>query len=184
MKKFLILSVVALAAVSVAVTAAFAKPAQRSATAHVCVLLPDTKSSVRWEQFDRPFMEKTLKAAKVSHTIINALGDAQKQTAQAEQCLANGAKVIIIASIDAGSAVAIEKKAAAAGAKSIDYDRQVEGGNAVDLHLVRRQDGRQAPGPGRHHRPEGEGHVQQEARRRRTQGRPDRQQRLPVQERQ
>ena len=131
MKKFLILSVVALAAVSVAVTAAFAKPAQRTATALVCVLLPDTKTSVRWEQFDRPFMEKTLTAAKVSHTIVNALGDTQKQTAQAEQCLANGAKVIIIAPIDSVSAAAIEKKAAAAGAKSIDYDRQVEGGNAV-----------------------------------------------------
>jgi D-xylose transport system substrate-binding protein len=130
-KKFLILSVVALAAVSVAVTAAFAKPAQRTATALVCVLLPDTKTSVRWEQFDRPFMEKTLTAAKVSHTIVNALGDPQKQTAQAEQCLANGAKVIIIAPIDSVSAAAIEKKAAAAGAKSIDYDRQVEGGNAV-----------------------------------------------------
>ena len=54
MKKFLILSVVALVAVSVAVTAAIAKPAKKSATTQVCVLLPDTKSSVRWEQFDKP----------------------------------------------------------------------------------------------------------------------------------
>jgi D-xylose transport system substrate-binding protein len=132
-KKFVILFVVALAAVSVAVTAALAKPAQKTASADVCVLLPDTKTSVRWEQFDRPFMEKTLTAAKVSHTIVNALGDPQKQTAQAEQCLANGAKVLIIAPIDSVSAAAIEKKAAASSqhAKSIDYDRQVEGGNAV-----------------------------------------------------
>ena len=131
MKKFLILSVVALAAVSVAVTAAFAKPAKRTATADVCVLLPDTKTSVRWEQFDRPFMEKTLTAAKVSHTIVNALGDPQKQTAQAEQCLANGAKVIIIAPIDSVFGGRDREEGRGAGAKSIDYDRQVEGGNAV-----------------------------------------------------
>ena len=47
MKKFLILSVVALAAVSVAVTAAVAKPAKKTASTQICVLLPDTKSSVR-----------------------------------------------------------------------------------------------------------------------------------------
>ena len=109
MKKFLILSVVALAAVSVAVTAALAKPAKSSAEALVCVLLPDTKTSVRWEQFDRPFMEKTLTAAKVSHTIVNALNDPQKMRSQADQCLANGAKVLIIAPLDSGSASAIEK---------------------------------------------------------------------------
>jgi D-xylose transport system substrate-binding protein len=130
-KKFVILSVVALVAVSVAVTAAVAKPAKKSAKADVCVLLPDTKSSVRWEQFDRPFLDKTLTAAKVSHTIVNALNDPQKMRSQADQCLANGAKVIIIAPLDSGSASAIEKAAKAKGAKSIDYDRQVEGGNAV-----------------------------------------------------
>ena len=65
MKKFLILSVVALAAVSVAVTAAVAKPAKRSATTEICVLLPDTKSSVRWEQFDKPGFAKALKSAGV-----------------------------------------------------------------------------------------------------------------------
>ena len=131
MKKFLILSVVALAAVSVAVTAALAKPSQKSATADVCVLLPDTKSSIRWEQFDRPYLDKTLTAAKVSHTIVNALNDPQKMRSQADQCLANGAKVLIIAPLDSGSASAIEKAAKAKGAKSIDYDRQVEGGNAA-----------------------------------------------------
>jgi len=130
-KKLLILGVVALAAISVAATAALASPSKKSASADVCVLLPDTKSSIRWEQFDRPYLDKTLSAAKVSHTIVNALNDPQKMTAQADQCLANGAKVIIIAPLDSGSTSAIEKKAKAAGAQSIDYDRQVEGGNAA-----------------------------------------------------
>ena len=130
MKKFLILSVVALAAVSVAVTAAVAKPAKKSATTEICVLLPDTKSSVRWEQFDKPGFAKALKNAGVTYSITNALGDAQKQVAQADQCIANGAKVAVITSLDAGSSIAIQKKFAAAGGQSIDYDRQVVGGTA------------------------------------------------------
>ena len=40
-------------------------------------------------------------------------------------------EVLIIAPIDSGSAAAIEKAALAKGVKSIDYDRQVEGGSAV-----------------------------------------------------
>jgi D-xylose transport system substrate-binding protein len=93
--------------------------------------MPDTKTSVRWEQFDRPYLEKSFKAAGVAARVVNAQGDAQKQKTQADQCIADGAKVLIIAPIDSGSAAAIEKAAAAKGVKSIDYDRQVEGGNAV-----------------------------------------------------
>ena len=54
MKKFVILSVVALAFASVAVTAALASPSHRAANKDICVLLPDPKSSVRWETQDRP----------------------------------------------------------------------------------------------------------------------------------
>ena len=125
MKK-LILSIGAVALmVTVAVTAAVAKTA---GSADVCVLLPDTKSSVRWEQFDRPDIGAALKKAGISYVIDNAQGDAQKQRTQADQCLANGAKVLILTQLDAGSAISIQKAAAAKGAKSIDYDRQVIGG--------------------------------------------------------
>ena len=128
MKK-LILSIGAVALmVAVAVTAAVAKTA---ASADVCVLLPDTKSSVRWEQFDKPDIGAALKKAGVSYSIANALGDAQKQKSQADQCLSNGAKVIVITNVDPASAAAIEKDAATKGAKSIDYDRQTVGGSAV-----------------------------------------------------
>ncbi len=128
MKK-LILSIGALALmVAVAVTAAVAKTA---GSADVCVLLPDTKSSVRWEQFDKPDIGAALKKAGVSYSIANALNDAQKQKSQADQCLSNGAKVIVIVNIDPASAAAIQKDAAKKGAKSIDYDRQTIGGSAV-----------------------------------------------------
>src|SRR5262245_47033285 len=115
--------------------------AAHRATIQACGLMPDTKTSVRWEQFDKPYLEKAFKAAGVSARVVNVQGDPQKQKSQADQCIADGAKVLIIAPIDSGSAAAIEKAATAKGVKSIDYDRQVEGGTAVlytsfDNHTV------------------------------------------------
>ncbi len=121
-----VLIIGAIAAV-VATTATGAKHAGILA----CGLMPDTKTSVRWEQFDKPYLEKAFKAAGVAARVVNAQGDPQKQKTQADQCLADGAKVLIIAPIDSGSAAAIEKAAKAKGVASIDYDRQVEGGSAV-----------------------------------------------------
>jgi D-xylose transport system substrate-binding protein len=121
---------VAAAAAGLAVAVATAGGSHKQASSDVCFLLPDTKTSIRWEQFDRPAMDRALTAAGVSHTIVNAQGDPQKQRSQADQCLANGAKVLIITPIDVGSAAAIERTAKAQGVKSIDYDRQVEGGVA------------------------------------------------------
>jgi D-xylose transport system substrate-binding protein len=129
-KKILIASLVAVLAVSVAVTAAFAKTAAKSATADACVLLPDSKSSVRWETADRPYLAKAFKAAGVSYSIVNAEGDAQRQKSQADTCLANGAKVLLVVNLDSGSGAAIEKAAKAKGAKSIDYDRLTLNGDS------------------------------------------------------
>ena len=94
------------------------------------MLLPDTKSSVRWVQFDAPDFAKALKAAGVTYMITNALNDPQKQKSQAQACLAAGAKVVIETSLDNGSAAAIEKLFTSSGGKAIDYDRQVVGGTA------------------------------------------------------
>jgi D-xylose transport system substrate-binding protein len=104
--------------------------ASRKASIQVCVLLPETKTSVRWVQFDAPDFAKALKAAGVTYKITNALGDAQKQKSQAQACLAGGAKVVIETAIDAGSAAAIEKSFTSKGGKAIDYDRQTAGGTA------------------------------------------------------
>jgi D-xylose transport system substrate-binding protein len=104
--------------------------ASKAASIQVCVLLPDTKSSVRWVQFDAPDFAKALKAAGVTYSITNALNDPQKMVAQADACLAAGAKVAVVTDIAAGTSIAIEKKFAKAGGSSIDYDRQVVGGIA------------------------------------------------------
>jgi len=114
-----------------AVAAASGGVVQKKAGGDICVLLPDPKTSVRWETQDRPALVAAFKKAKVSYVINNANGDAQKQRSQADQCIGNGAKVVILVSLDAGSSIAIEKAANSAGAKVIEYDRQVVGGNAA-----------------------------------------------------
>ena len=126
MKRLLILGLVA-AAAAVMVTAATAKP---KASAQVCVLLPDTKSSVRWVQFDAPDFKKAFQKAGVTAMITNALNDPLKQKAQAQACLAAGAKVVIETALDNGSASSIEKLFTSKGGFAIDYDRQVLGGTA------------------------------------------------------
>jgi D-xylose transport system substrate-binding protein len=89
----------------------------------VAVLLPDTKSSVRWETVDRPLLEKALKANGVDPTIVNAQGDKSTQQQQAEQAITNGAKVILLVNLDSGSGAAILGNAKSQGLKTIDYDR-------------------------------------------------------------
>ncbi len=131
MKKLVLVVGAAVLVVGLSVTGAIAATAKRSAGILACGLMPDTKTSVRWEQFDKPYLQKAFKAAGVPARVVNAQGDPQKQKTQADQCIADGAKVLIIAPIDSGSAAAIEKAALAKGVKSIDYDRQVEGGAAV-----------------------------------------------------
>ena len=96
----------------------------------VAVLLPDTKSSVRWETADRPLLTNAFKAAGVPVTIQNAQGDKSTQQQQAEQAITNGAKVILLVNLDSGSGAAIEANAKSQGVKVIDYDRLTLGGSA------------------------------------------------------
>ncbi len=131
MKRLIVALTIAVLTVSVTVTGAVAKPSKQTASADICVLLPDPKSSVRWETQDRPALVAAFKKAGVSYVITNADGDAQKQKTQADQCLANGAKVVILVSLDKGSSIAIEAAAKSRGAKVIEYDRQVIGGSAA-----------------------------------------------------
>jgi D-xylose transport system substrate-binding protein len=89
----------------------------------VAVLLPDTKSSVRWETADRPLLGAAFKAAGVPATIQNAQGDKSTQQQQAEQAITNGAKVLLLVNLDSGSGAAIAANAKSQGVKVIDYDR-------------------------------------------------------------
>jgi D-xylose transport system substrate-binding protein len=89
----------------------------------VAVLLPDSKSSVRWETVDRPFLKAAFAKAGVEATIQNAEGDKSAQQQQAEQAITNGAKVLLLVNLDSGSGAAIAANAKSQGVKVIDYDR-------------------------------------------------------------
>jgi D-xylose transport system substrate-binding protein len=97
----------------------------------VGVLLPDTKSSIRWESFDRPLLTEAFKAAGVPVTIENAQNDKSTQQQQAEQLITNGAKVLLLVNLDSGSGAAIEANAQSRGVKVIDYDRLTLKGSAA-----------------------------------------------------
>ena len=107
MKKFVIALAAGVVVVGLAVGGALAGSARHAATIQACVLLPDTKSSVRWETQDRPTFIAAFKKAGIPATVVNAEGDAQRMRSQADQCLASGAKVILMTSLDPGSGCAI-----------------------------------------------------------------------------
>ena len=127
------LAALALAALATALMAATASARVDTtvATTQVAVLLPDSKSSVRWETQDRRFLAAAFKKAGVTYSIVNAENDRQRQRAQAEQALTNGAKVILLVNLDSGSGAAIQALAKARGARVIDYDRLTLKGSAA-----------------------------------------------------
>lgn len=111
-------------------SAAASGSASGGATGKVGVILPDTKSSARWETQDRPALEKAFQAAGVEFDIQNANGDKAAMATIADQMIANGATVLAIVNLDNESGAAIEKKAASQGVQTIDYDRLTLGGGA------------------------------------------------------
>jgi len=132
-KRGAFIAAVATAVMVVAVASASgtnARTAQKAASVDVAVLLPDSKSSVRWETADRPYLARAFKSAGLKASITNAEGDPQAQRRQAETALTNGAKVLLLVNLDSGSGAAIEKLAASRGAKTIDYDRLTLKGKA------------------------------------------------------
>jgi D-xylose transport system substrate-binding protein len=98
--------------------------------AKVGVILPDTASSKRWENNDRPLLQAAFEAAGVESDIQNAQGDKAKFATIADQMLSGGATVLLIVNLDSPSAAAVIQKATQQGVPVIDYDRLTLGGNA------------------------------------------------------
>ena len=94
------------------------------------VILPDTKSSARWESSDRPALEKAFKDAGIPYVIDNAQGDKSRMQTIADQMLTQGVTVLAIVNLDSDSGAAIESKAKKQGVATIDYDRLTLGGSA------------------------------------------------------
>ena len=96
----------------------------------VGVILPDTKSSARWETADRPNLQAAFDAAGVQVVIDNANGDKSQMQTIADQMITQGVTVLAIVNLDSASGAAIESKAKSQGVSTIDYDRLTLGGSA------------------------------------------------------
>ncbi len=98
------------------------------------VILPDSKSSARWETADRKFLDEAITKAGFEPVIQNAEGDKQKMATIADQMIAQKVKVLMIVNLDSDSGATILKKAKDNGIKTIDYDRLTLGGGA-DVYI-------------------------------------------------
>ncbi|MCX5208434.1 substrate-binding domain-containing protein [Kitasatospora sp. NBC_00240] len=94
------------------------------------VILPDTKSSARWESADRKYLETAFKAAGLPYEIQNAQGDKAQFQTIADQMLTDGVTVLVIVNLDSGTGKAVLDKAKQQGVATIDYDRLTLGGSA------------------------------------------------------
>jgi len=100
------------------------------ATAKIGVILPDSKSSARWETADRKFLQAAFTEAGVNYDIQNAQGDKAQFQTIADAMITNGANVLMIVNLDSGSGKAVLDKAKSSGVATIDYDRLTLGGSA------------------------------------------------------
>jgi D-xylose transport system substrate-binding protein len=96
----------------------------------VGVILPDTKSSARYETADKPNLKAAFDAASVKSDIQNAQGDTSAFGTIADSMINEGVNVLIIDSIDSSSGSAVIAKAHKSGIPVIDYDRLTAGGGA------------------------------------------------------
>ena len=101
-----------------------------AATGKVGVILPDSKSSVRWETQDRPNLEAAFKAAGLESDIQNAEGSPDTFGQLCDQMITEGVNVLIETDLDPDSGKACIDKAKNAGIAVIDYDRLTLGGGA------------------------------------------------------
>ncbi len=99
-------------------------------TPKIGVILPDSKSSARWEGADRKFLDEAFKAAGVDSVIQNAQGDKSAFQTIADQMITDGVTVLMIVNLDSGTGKAVLDKAKSQGVATIDYDRLTLGGSA------------------------------------------------------
>jgi len=92
----------------------------------VGVILPDTTSSVRYVQFDQPYLQKAFQMAGYKDsdfTIGNAQGQEAQELALAQADITNGATVLIMDPLNSTVGSQIQQLAQSKGVKVISYDR-------------------------------------------------------------
>lgn len=91
-----------------------------------CVILPDTDSSNRWENGDRPALTAAFKKAGFTTDIQNAENDTAKYATIAEQQLSKGCGVYLLVDLQ-GAGIQVTKNAQKQGIPVIAYDRPIAG---------------------------------------------------------
>jgi D-xylose transport system substrate-binding protein len=92
----------------------------------VALLLPEN-GTARYESHDKPDFQARLKelCSDCKFLYSNATQDATKQQSQADAALTQGADVLVLDPVDAGSAASIVTKAKAQNVPVISYDRLI-----------------------------------------------------------
>lgn len=95
---------------------------------NIGILLPESDSSARYEAYDRPLLEKEIKARIPDATIqyANANNDADTQQNQADAALTKGACILVVDPKDSDKASVIVQKAKASQVPVIAYDRLIQ----------------------------------------------------------
>jgi len=99
-----------------------------ASTLLVGVILPDTTSSVRWVQYDQPYLTDAFADAgftSAEFNIQNAQGSDPTQIDDATADINLGAKVLLVCPLDGPTGVAIAALAQAHNVTLIDYDRAI-----------------------------------------------------------
>ncbi len=91
-----------------------------------CIILPDAASSSRWENGDRPQLDKAFKAQGVETDIQNAQNDTSKYATIAQQQLTKGCAIMLLVDLNKAG-VQVAQKAKAQGVPVIAYDRPIKG---------------------------------------------------------
>jgi D-xylose transport system substrate-binding protein len=101
----------------------------------IALLLPENHTP-RYEANDRPDFEAKVKEICSDCKILysNATQDASKQQSQAEAALTQGADVLVVDAVDAGSAGAIVTKAKAQDVPVVSYDRLITNSD-IDYYI-------------------------------------------------
>jgi D-xylose transport system substrate-binding protein len=92
------------------------------------VLLPETATSARWDNNDRPQLEQQIPQQLPGATVDynNAEGNADTQLSQAEADLTKGDCILVVAPVDSTAAAQIVTKAKAQNVPVIAYDRLIQ----------------------------------------------------------
>src|SRR3954454_3133386 len=101
----------------------------------IALLLPENQTP-RYEAHDRPDFQKKVKQLCSNCKIIysNANGDATTQQSDADAALTQGAKVLVLDAVDAGSAASIVSQAKAQNVPVISYDRLITN-STIDYYV-------------------------------------------------